>query len=168
MSNINKLFLVFLLSIFVFFIYQRKEDSTMLDLTKIADRSIILLDIQNSEGSIVKAKDLKVEVVNSRESIQLGLSGRPSIGADGMLFIFNEVGNYRFWMKEMLFDIDIIWLLNGQIVDITKNVPKPLPNTPLEKLPNYSAKSNVNMVLEVNANQADNWGLKVGDKIRFK
>lgn len=168
MSNINKLFLVFLLSIFVFFIYQRKEDSTMLDLTKIADRSIILLDIQNSEGSIVKAKDLKVEVVNSRESIQLGLSGRPSIGADGMLFIFKEVGNYRFWMKEMLFDIDIIWLLNGQIVDITKNVPKPLPNTPLEKLPNYSAKSNVNMVLEVNANQADNWGLKVGDKIRFK
>lgn len=168
MSNINKLFLVFFLSILVFFIYQRRENSTMIDLNKVPDNSYLMADILNSEGSVAKAKDLKIEIVNTRSSIEHGLSGRASIGSDGLLFVFNKVGNHRFWMKEMLFDIDIIWLLKGQIVDISKNVPKPVPNTPLEKLPNYSAKSNIDMVLEVNAGQADNWGLKVGDKIRIK
>ncbi len=39
-----------------------------------------------------------------------GLSGRSTIGADGMLFVFPEEDFHGIWMKEMLFPIDIIWL----------------------------------------------------------
>src|SRR5882672_5260542 len=41
----------------------------------------------------------------------LGLSGHSPLAADeGMLFIFPAPGEYGFWMKDMLFPLDLVWI----------------------------------------------------------
>lgn len=42
----------------------------------------------------------------------------------GMLFVFDEEGGFSFWMKNMRFPIDMLWLdRNMRLVDIKANVP---------------------------------------------
>jgi uncharacterized membrane protein (UPF0127 family) len=112
-------------------------------------------------------KNLTVEIVNTAASITQGLSGREQIGSDGMLFLLPQTTIPTFWMKEMKFDLDFIWLKNNQVVDITRDVPHPDPETPLTALPIYSPPGPINMVLEVNAGQAAVWKIEPGDKLSF-
>jgi uncharacterized membrane protein (UPF0127 family) len=116
-------------------------------------------------------KTVSIEVVNTPQSITQGLSGRQSLGADGMLFLLPRKMNTSFWMKDMQFDLDLVWMEDSQIVEITPNVPKPPDqgkNTfDYRTLPTYSPKSPVNMVLEIEAGKANAWGLKVGDQLAF-
>ncbi|MBP9771513.1 MAG: DUF192 domain-containing protein [Candidatus Pacebacteria bacterium] len=54
---------------------------------------------------------LLTEIVDTPESRSRGLSGREGLADDaGMLFVFNEPGIFGFWMKDMLFSIDMAWL----------------------------------------------------------
>lgn len=108
---------------------------------------------------------LEVEVVNTAASITQGLSGRSEIGADGMLFVFSQPMMPRFWMKEMQFPLDLIWINQGKIVDITENVPAPEPGTKLDDLPTYAPAAPVDWVLEVPAGIAAQYELQVGDPV---
>lgn len=111
---------------------------------------------------------IKVEYAISSEEKSLGLSGRTSLDPNsGMLFLFSQYENHRpsFWMKEMLFPLDIIWIKNGSIVDISKNVPNPPPKTPLLELPRYAPKTDIDSVLEVNAGWTTLHEVKIGDKL---
>ncbi len=116
----------------------------------------------------VGTQSAEVEVVNTETSIVLGLSGRNEIGSDGMLFILPTTQIQSFWMKDMKFNLDMIWLKDNQVVDISYNVPKPAPTTPLSQLPLIKPKQPANMVLEVVAGQAQNWGVQIGDQLVFK
>jgi uncharacterized membrane protein (UPF0127 family) len=108
---------------------------------------------------------LRVEVVNTSASITQGLSGRSSIGSDGMLFVFTQSMMPRFWMKEMQFPLDLIWINNGKIVDITENVSAPEPGQALNDLPTFGPKEPANWVLEVPAGTAKSSNWKVGDVV---
>jgi hypothetical protein len=45
---------------------------------------------------------IKVEIATSSEALEQGLSGRISLPTNqGMLFVFSEVGNRGFWMRNM-------------------------------------------------------------------
>lgn len=94
------------------------------------------------------------------EQIQ-GLSGREKLSDDeGMLFIFPAPILASFWMKDMKFSIDIIWIDDkGNIIGVEKNVsPDTFPNS-------FSPSSPVKYVLEVNANWSDENNIKIGDKL---
>ncbi len=80
-----------------------------------------------------------------------GLSGRESLAPnEGMLFLFEKPARYSFWMKDMLFPLDIIWLdEGGRVVFIKKNMP---PSTDPEVLTPTNAAL---YVLEVPAGTAD-------------
>lgn len=111
----------------------------------------------------LKNQPLTVEIVNTSESTTQGLSGRAEIGADGMLFIFPHAQARSFWMKEMLFPIDIVWFYQGKIVGITAEVPIPDVEAPLETLPTYPSPGKVDAVLELPAGDAAKRGLVPGD-----
>ncbi len=88
-----------------------------------------------------------------------GLGGRDSLAPDeGMLFIFPKDGQHAFWMKDMKFPIDIIWLaVDGKVVYI---VPDLSPNTyPQSFAPSKPAR----FVLEVPAGFAAKHNVHVGD-----
>ena len=98
---------------------------------------------------------------------QLGLSGRTSLDKDtGMLFPFDRKDYYPFWMIQMRFPIDIIYIDDNKVVDIIPNAPIPQTNNPAD-LPIYKPKAPANYVLEINANQAKDNNIKGGDSVSF-
>lgn len=108
-------------------------------------------------------KVLKVEVADTKIKQEQGLSGREGLDeSSGMLFIFNVPSNYAFWMKDMKFPIDIIWIdQNLKIVHIEKDLS---PETyPLIFKPEIPAK----YVLEISAGLSSKSNFRVGDLIQF-
>lgn len=110
---------------------------------------------------VLRGKNYRFEIVNTNASTEQGLSGRAQIGSDGLLFAFPQLEYQRFWMKEMKFDLDLIWLQDLKIIDITPQVPHPTQQNPA--LPVYVPKLPVNQVLELPAGQAAAWKLQLGD-----
>jgi hypothetical protein len=87
-----------------------------------------------------------------------GLSGRGSMAEDeAMLFDFPITMKYSFHTKDMKFPLDIIWIRNGRIVDISEDVPV--------RCPKVKPRSAVDMVLEVNAGLVRRFGIKTGDRV---
>lgn len=86
--------------------------------------------IFQTEKLTINNKTFTVEIADTPEKRKLGLSRRPALPADGgLLFVFDQPGNYGFWMKDMNFPIDIIWFnANKKIIGTTKNLrPKSYP-----------------------------------------
>jgi uncharacterized membrane protein (UPF0127 family) len=106
--------------------------------------------------------DFAVELATTSAQQQLGLSGRASMPKNqGMLFIFQTANRYPFWMKDMKFNLDMIFINNNKIVSIFQNVPAPKN----AKLPTYAPSSPANEVLELNAGIAKADGFKKGDTV---
>jgi uncharacterized membrane protein (UPF0127 family) len=109
---------------------------------------------------------VKVDLASTPAAQTQGLSGRKSLSSDeGMLFIFNKVGKYPFWMKDMNFPIDIIWITEDMKVDyIKKNaLPQLYPETYGPGVNDMDAK----YVLEVVSGFSDKNNIKVGDSVKF-
>lgn len=105
--------------------------------------------------------DISVRIADTDKTRQQGLSGFSILPLkQGMLFVFPQMGKYDFWMKDMNFPIDIIWLdKNGVIVDRVINLdPESYPKT-------FVSKDNAQYVLEIPAHTADKYGLTVGEKV---
>jgi hypothetical protein len=81
----------------------------------------------------------------------------------GMLFLFNKSENYSFWMKDMKFPIDIIFIQDNKVVDVFNNVPV----SPDNNLPVYTTKTKANKVLEINASLAKKYGIKIGSEVKI-
>ena len=110
-------------------------------------------------------KIIKVEVADEFEEWRQGLSDRESLPAgQGLLFIFPQSQERSFWMKNMRFPIDIVWLLDNEIVKIHTNLP-PEGNEPKNY---YYPGTRINRVLEINAGYADELGLKVGERVEYR
>lgn len=93
-----------------------------------------------------------------------GLSFRKSLlPKHGMLFVYEHKDTYPFWMKDMKFPLDFIWIDGNQIVDITKDVP---PETS-ENMRVVKPKLPVNKILEINAGEADTYTIQIGDTVTF-
>ena len=108
--------------------------------------------------------DFSAEVVASSEKTALGLSGRESICEKcGMIFVFNEEDYRPFWMKDMKFDLDMIYISGDKIIYIAKNVPH---EKGMKEVVRPDARAD--KILEVNAGTSDGLGLKVGDTLRIR
>lgn len=96
-----------------------------------------------------------------------GLSGRERLGADeALLFIFGSPSILEFWMKDMNFPIDIIWINEGRVVGFAENA-QPEPGVALWNLKRYSSFEPADVVLEVNAGVVGEKGIKVGDEVFY-
>ena len=109
------------------------------------------------------------EVVDSAEERAQGLSGRDSLeDGHGMLFLFDSLEVQSFWMKDMQFPIDIVWVLDGEVVGFEENVPIPEVGIFDSELLVYFSPVEVDVVLEVGAGVVGGLGIVVGDKVVFK
>ncbi len=108
---------------------------------------------------------IQVEIADTPEARAQGLSGRAKLEEGyGMLFPMGEPEVYAFWMKDMQFPLDIIWIRDDRVVDISENVPPPkIGEFPVSVRP----RSPVNYVLEVNAGFAEKNGVTVGDRVEI-
>lgn len=111
----------------------------------------------------VKGENFVGDVSDTNAKRQLGLSFRKSIGdREAMIFIFENNGVRKFWMKDMLFPIDIIWLdQNKRVIHIEKNIS---PNTYPKS---FGPETDSLYVIEFNAGTAEKLSLSIGDIIEF-
>jgi uncharacterized membrane protein (UPF0127 family) len=102
--------------------------------------------------------DLERADTNSKR-IQ-GLSDRTSMDTyKGMLFVFDVAQEQCFWMKDMHFSLDMVFVDNNKkIVKIDKNIS---PDT----YPQDFCAEGVRYVIELNAGIADRAGLKIGQEL---
>ena len=115
----------------------------------------------------INNQNFKVTIAASQKEKEIGLSETKSISKDqGMLFIFNQPAYYSFWMKNMKFPIDIIYINNDTIVTIESNAqpPKDGQKNPVIYTPTKPADK----VLEIQAGLSEKYKFKNGDKVKYE
>lgn len=102
-----------------------------------------------------------LEVADSSATRERGLSGRIGLAPNtGMIFVFENLGRYSFWMKDMIFPIDMIWLRDDWcIVHIVADAdPESYPTIFAPPVPAL-------YIVEIGAGEAARLGLKNGSCI---
>ncbi|MDB5160644.1 MAG: hypothetical protein JWO96_24 [Candidatus Saccharibacteria bacterium] len=103
------------------------------------------------------------QTAKSTTELEKGLGGRSCLGTQqGMLFSFDKPGDYPFWMRDMHFPIDIVWLDSAhKVVEVSENISP--SSYPKSFQPDFQAQ----YVLEINAGQAQKLGIASGTKLNF-
>lgn len=108
-------------------------------------------------------KSYQLEIANTPTKQQQGLSNRNSMDKDkGMLFEFQKPAAACFWMKDMNFPIDMIWLdSTKKVIKLQNNVvPATFPKT-------FCPDQPASYVVELSSGQAQQANLKLGDLLQF-
>ncbi len=145
----KKIFLFFLLSIVIllFILLGFKKDSF-------------------KKGEVCFEKDcFYVELARSSKEKAVGLMFRKELKSDqGMLFVFEKEDSYSFWMKNMKFPLDMIWInKDREVVFIEENVQPCLENRCGKIKPDKKAS----YVLELIAGKVNEIGIEKGEKVIF-
>lgn len=115
----------------------------------------------------IKNQTFKLSVAKTAKDKEVGLSEKKSLPNDsGMIFPFGRDGYYSFWMKNMKFPIDIIFINDNKIVKIHHSVQPPKDTS--DSLSLYSSDSPSDTVLEIKAGLSKKYGFKEGDKIELR
>ena len=132
----------------------------------------LVLACGDSTGDRVEVRvgglTIRAEVARTSEERAQGLSGRDSLSRDaGMLFVLDEERQPGFWMKDMRFPLDFIWISRDRrVVDLTENVPD--PETAGETVSGIRPDTPALYVLEVNAGVVQEYGVQVGGAVSFE
>ncbi|MDO8565197.1 MAG: DUF192 domain-containing protein [bacterium] len=106
---------------------------------------------------------IRVEIADTEEERNQGLSDRLSIdNGSGMLFIFEIPGTYGFWMHDMNFPIDIVWIASDwNVVGVQTQInPDTYPEV-------FYPPNSVKYVLEINSGEASRLGIDTGSILYF-
>ncbi len=124
-------------------------------------------DIDYRIGKICfKENCFDIEIANDREERSKGLMFRKNLCSNcGMLFVYEEEVNNKFWMKNTLIPLDIIWLNSDlEVIYIANAVP-----CVTEKCDLYGPDiKKTKYVLEINSDKSKELGLEIGNKFILK
>src|ERR671914_1847226 len=125
------------------------------------DIEIVRTEDNNNNSSVIAR--VFVEVPDDREEFARGLMFRSHLPWNaGMLFAFYEEEPRRFWMKNTLIPLDMIFVdSSSKIIDIKENVPP----CKQEECPTYPSREPAQYVLEVNAGFVQEKGIRIGDEL---
>ncbi|MDY6805581.1 MAG: DUF192 domain-containing protein [Cyanobacteriota bacterium] len=113
----------------------------------------------------IEGETIKLEVAETPQQQAMGLMYRTSLADDrGMLFSFNPPRPVRFWMKNCLISLDMIFLRDGVVRAIIPDVP---PCT-AEPCPTYGPDVAIDRVVELRGGRAAELGLEAGDRLSIQ
>lgn len=108
------------------------------------------------------AKTFQLRKATTPAEQEKGLSGTTNLAHQtGMIFIFQRPTNLCFWMKEMNYPIDMVW------VDSDKKVVAVEANVSPKTYPEQSFCHEGKYVIEVPANAAKKSGITKGSRLTF-
>ncbi|PIN99755.1 hypothetical protein COT72_04950 [archaeon CG10_big_fil_rev_8_21_14_0_10_43_11] len=103
-----------------------------------------------------------VDLAKSAFEKNTGLSNRYTLAQDwGMLFVYEEEQQVRYWMKDMRFPLDIMWL------DENRTITHLVENAPACKTACQIYDANATYILEVNAGIIQALNVSTGDMVMF-
>ena len=126
-----------------------------------------------TETVVIKEIPFVLDVASTEEAIQRGLGGRESVPENGgMIFVFPDPQPRRFWMKNCLVDIDIMFLdAMGRITSIYTMLAEPLKadsetqEAYETRLKRYPSSFGAQYAIELRAGRIAELGLMPGNKI---
>lgn len=113
---------------------------------------------------LMAGKELQIILADTDALRIKGLSGSTPIAENhAMFFLFDKPDKYGFWMKDMLYSIDIIWVnIKGQVIHIVHNAnPESFPKV-------FKPTTDAIAVIEVKSGLTKDIGLTEGEYISFK
>lgn len=138
-------------------------------ITDSADYEVIDVGDQSFYSDTIKIDEVLVDVQISDTPLKrnVGLMTQDQLPYDeGMLFIYEESGNYSFWMHNMKFALDIIWFDDkGNVVHIKQNVP-PCTTEP-ELCTVYDPRAEALYVFEATAGFVEKFGITDSSKFSW-
>ncbi len=144
----------------VFFYEMQVDNEPLLTVTPNVSQATTTF-LQNAQNQAIQPLSLIFATTSDEQ--ELGLGQRNSLPSDeGMLFVFPIPGNYAFWMKDMRFSIDMIWMdSNFTITHIASDVsPDTYPKS-------FTPNTDSSYVLETNAGYSQKNNLSVGETLDF-
>ena len=129
---------------------------------------LIITFIMSKQATQVSINDksFNVKIAKSEKDRQIGLSKTEQIAENqGMLFIFDKADFHSFWMKEMKFPIDIIYINGDKVTTVIENAKPGITDADLEI---YQPDEASDKVLEVNAGIAKKYNIKKGTLIKTR
>jgi uncharacterized membrane protein (UPF0127 family) len=103
-----------------------------------------------------------VAVAQTEAEREQGLSGTAPLGPnEGMLFVFDAPAIQYFWMKDMNYGLDMIWI--GEDMKIKKITENALPESYPDTI--FSSDVPVKYVLEVPNGFSQKNNIKIGDTV---
>jgi len=116
----------------------------------------------------LNSQKFNVLVADTSQKQRLGLGERKNLDANlGMIFPYHPKTIPHFWMKSMMFPIDIVWVADNKVVKIDSNVPEE-PGVPDRLLKTYSPPVPIDFVVEFNAGFSERNNIKIGDSFSFE
>lgn len=106
---------------------------------------------------------LTIEIATSSQEKSQGLCCRDSLPKNsGMLFVYHQPGDYRFWMKDTKIPLDMYWINSEKrIVHIEHSVkPESYPES-------FGTEKSAQYILETNAGFAKSHNITIGDTVKF-
>lgn len=124
----------------------------------------------SEKNIVIGNQNIKAIIADDICKQDLGLSGNNGLkNNQGMFFVFTKDGSYGFWMKDMKYPLDMIWINSSlQIVGIEKNISPDTYNATDTKKSEILGESYwAQYVFELPAGFSDKNNVKIGDKITF-
>jgi uncharacterized membrane protein (UPF0127 family) len=113
----------------------------------------------------LNGQTFSVKVAKTDKEKQLGLSTTKKLDKNkGMLFLFDNADYYAFWMKNMKFPLDIIYISGGKVVYVVHNAPTPTGSS----LPIYQPTQKADKVLEINSGLSNTYNIKTGTQVKIQ
>ena len=134
-----------------------------LSLTFLQSQDSCQYPYKNDKQLSVNGKNINAEVASTPARLEKGLSGRPCIDNNqAMLFQFDRSDYHSFWMKDMKFSIDMLWIdEDSRVVTIKANIsPSTYPKT-------FTSTQPAKYVLELKANQAQALSISTNTSLNF-
>lgn len=105
---------------------------------------------------------LKTDVDKSK-----GYSNHKPIGfTEGLLFVYDSPGIYPFWMKEMLFDLDFIFINKNKIVYLKENIKAPINNN--DQINFINSPYSFDQALEVKQGFIKKYKIRINDEVKIQ
>ncbi len=151
--------------LFIFMVRQKNTIQTSID-----DLHNNNQNISTKYNKLFKIGDVEilVEIAKTQQQKKQGLSGRINLPeGTGMIFPFDPPIIVSFWMPDMNFPIDIVYIRNNVVVQVFSNVPNYPADINKDNLPRYISDQPVDLVLEVPAGFMKSHHLGVGSTINY-
>jgi uncharacterized membrane protein (UPF0127 family) len=115
----------------------------------------------------IEGLELSAEIPATGELMDKGLAIKNELKEnESMLFVFDKPSRHSFWMKDMKFPIDIIWLdSNGKVVHIEKNLE---PCTLVLVCPGYIPNADSQYVLETVSGFSQRNNIHLGTNVKVE
>lgn len=141
----------------------RNDENISSEITPVNNTSLPQ-NLPISAKLLINNEEIELEIAETPQQQQIGLMYRDFIPPNrGMLFLFNPPQTVSFWMKNVPISLDMLFISQGVVKNITT-----APPCSAEPCPLFNSNVPIDQVIELAQGRANELNIKVGDRINIE